>query len=570
MNQGKALHRFVRKTLLSSQCLCLRLLYTVCCRTSQSIKQSRKVLCQTCLPLTERVTHLRLVRSLSTTVLLQKMMIQTSVHCNTKKNTRDFHSSSSVEKDNLKSEEEDDDGDKKVSNDNDAPTEDSTRSILLDCDYYGQVLHCTNLTKKEKLPRSQRKKRHKKKSTSVEKKDFDVLSPTESASANSRQHQQVQRRPKKKLLSSNNCNDMVWYAAEKAQHTGSVLLNSYESQIESISTTEHALNNNNNNNGQQQHEAVPIPSQRKRTQVITCGYYDLQSPPPFENLSCDNLPSRQIFAQPLLILDMNGILCHRIRHKRSASVALQLPIQQQQQVNVQYRNHTTIIAQTPIVKRPQVETFLRFLDQHFCLAVWTSGQSKTARQLVKFLIPPDIANRLLFVWSQHHCDVQNETHIPSNDRDATSLKEEKGVVIDATMNDNDNISIASTTEKIIFGKNLSKVWNEYPLWNASNTLLLDDSPQKCVQWKWHALHPPGIHGRKMDSLDEYGMMSDDENIAKQQIFFERLVQYWREHTYVQEYDEGGIYNNVEQQHPATLFEFLKDHATEHMGWGKQE
>lgn len=47
----------------------------------------------------------------------------------------------------------------------------------------------------------------------------------------------------------------------------------------------------------------------------------------------------------------------------------------------------------------------------------------------------------------------------------------------------------------IFIKSLSKVWDAYPLWDASNTLLMDDSPDKCPEiFLKNTVHPPPITG----------------------------------------------------------------------------
>jgi hypothetical protein len=65
-----------------------------------------------------------------------------------------------------------------------------------------------------------------------------------------------------------------------------------------------------------------------------------------------------IVVKPLIIFDVNGILCHRIR--------------QDAHPEIPYRQSTTkTIAKTPIIPRPNLDEFLSFLSQHFCLAIWT-------------------------------------------------------------------------------------------------------------------------------------------------------------------------------------------------------
>ena len=243
----------------------------------------------------------------------------------------------------------------------------------------------------------------------------------------------------------------------------------------------------------------------------------------------------QVYVQPLLVLDLNGILCHRIRQNRTPNVP-----------KTAYRSSSLNVARTPVVPRTDLHEFLSFLDRHFTLSVWTSAKNKTATSLVSALFPSDVASRLLFVWAQHHCDV-----VGSPDTDETD------------------------DEQPVFEKNLSKVWKEFPLWNANNTLMIDDSPEKCTQWHANAVHPPPLNGQV--STWSGNTSPDEENERLQRLFFNDLVEFWRNHTLVQRWDEesgdattslielhGG---NEEPLHDSNgLLQHLKDNATGHMGW----
>lgn len=111
--------------------------------------------------------------------------------------------------------------------------------------------------------------------------------------------------------------------------------------------------------------------------------------------------------KPLLVLDVNGILCHRYRKReipqdilaavQNSSLEELFPTEQQHpnqkdgehhqksnspsttnNINIRhylYRDSIANIAKTPIIPRSDVEKFLRLLDAHFTLAVWTSGES---------------------------------------------------------------------------------------------------------------------------------------------------------------------------------------------------
>ena len=101
------------------------------------------------------------------------------------------------------------------------------------------------------------------------------------------------------------------------------------------------------------------------------------------------------------------------------------------------------------------------------------------------LFPEKILRELLFVWGQDKCeceDVKNLHGKGSEHDDDPST----------SVNDSDGPVPKAAYKGIIFMKHLSKVWHEYPMWNKSNTLLLDDSPGKCQKFMENCLHPPPI------------------------------------------------------------------------------
>ena len=215
--------------------------------------------------------------------------------------------------------------------------------------------------------------------------------------------------------------------------------------------------------------------------------------------------SNVIVVKPLLILDLNGILCHRIRKGREDLYP-----------NVPFRKAVDHIANTPVVPRVHGDHFLNYLDANFCLAVWTSAKPKTAKLLLKVLFPEPIRERLLFVWSQNHC-----------------------------------LSVPGDGETI-FVKPLSKVWYKHPLWNPSNTFLMDDSPEKCPDQN-NTLHPPPMHGKQLSAAVP---MSDEENGEHQMRFFSHVVQHFME--------PRETWPSKDSE--AALAEFLNRSARSHMGW----
>jgi len=239
-----------------------------------------------------------------------------------------------------------------------------------------------------------------------------------------------------------------------------------------------------------------IPTDDTATTTVHSGAVDQgqkQPPPPLQIITSSNLPrpgnsnssppsrpmasrietsmtttTTTIHIQPLLILDLNGILCHRSRpHKEPIGVRLR-------------PSYGRMIAKTPIIPRPHWISWISSLEEYFVLAIWTSATTKTAYQLLKSLIPSDISKRFLFVWTQKECTPRFHHH-HGNDKNMTESKTTR------------------TTTTVIYEKHLSKVWEAYPLWNSHNTILMDDSPDKSpLSQAMNVLHPPPIHGQESE------------------------------------------------------------------------
>ena len=71
-----------------------------------------------------------------------------------------------------------------------------------------------------------------------------------------------------------------------------------------------------------------------------------------------------IHVKPLIILDINGILCHRIRTSQSSSAASNKTSEQ-----LSYRPAVARVANTDVVPRSDLLQFLLLLQNYFCLAV---------------------------------------------------------------------------------------------------------------------------------------------------------------------------------------------------------
>jgi hypothetical protein len=100
-----------------------------------------------------------------------------------------------------------------------------------------------------------------------------------------------------------------------------------------------------------------------------------------------------IYVKPLLVLDLNGILCYRIRKGRDVDWA-----------HLPFRSSVGHVAMTSIVPRTNLYGFLSCLEAHFTLAIWTSAKERTAKDLIEMLFPAPLVEKLLFVWSQSRCE----------------------------------------------------------------------------------------------------------------------------------------------------------------------
>ena len=345
--------------------------------------------------------------------------------------------------------------------------------------------------------------------------------------------------------------------------------------------------------------------------------------------------------KPLIVLDLNGILCHRVRQEESNSSSSNNNNKQQSNNSI-FRPSIGNMSQTDIIPRSDLHEFLYLLHENFALAVWTSATRKTAKLLVNALFPKNIRERLIFVWHRNFCNlIEKKKKKPSSsdldsgilssssvsERECVEMvKDEKVDPIqsspirkrrrrsnkssridklctavdsdDEEIEACDNMSKTTTTNNqtisshrdLIAIKSLSKVWSEFPLWDATNTILLDDSPEKCpIQYRGNALHPPPIRGTistsvcsdaingkknkvanidggdkpasssdKLDT-DSYFIIDDDEmNQKTQRTFFTLLAKH---------FEQPKENQSISGEEEDSLMKFLQEHANVHnMGW----
>ena len=120
---------------------------------------------------------------------------------------------------------------------------------------------------------------------------------------------------------------------------------------------------------------------------------------------------------------------------------------------------------------------------------------------------------------------------------------------------------------------LGKVWGRFGLWDASNTLLIDDSPEKARKWIENTLHPPPITGVVADT--DGAENSDSANEISQRRFFEGLANHFQQSKVdnalgKEIFSNMAVESSVDRRERRrwacrSLYSFLKEHK-EHMGW----
>lgn len=306
------------------------------------------------------------------------------------------------------------------------------------------------------------------------------------------------------------------------------------------------------------------------------------------------LPSRKqntIYIKPLIVLDLNGILCHRVRESKSPTSA------SKQTSCTRHRKSIGRLANTEIIPRSDLTAFLQFLNRHFALAVWTSATAKTAKALVRMLFPENIRKGLVFVWHRSFCNLVKSEEIDDEGRRKKKRRRKNGNSLgeDADIHNSSSERNAHSSntlnehhQGLVAVKSLSKVWSSYPIWDQSNTLLLDDSPDKCPRrYQSNAIHPPPLCGtetfqgdasisiernedattneKNVTNQQESSVVDDDEtNQTLQHRFFELLAAYWSApQTRIMDRSVDGTVST----NGKNLNEFLEEHANSHnMQW----
>ena len=111
----------------------------------------------------------------------------------------------------------------------------------------------------------------------------------------------------------------------------------------------------------------------------------------------EKLRARPPRPRTLLILDLNHFLIHRVHRSKLRPGAFRL----------EHGVSSWTQGNFLVFERPYARAFLSMCFGHFHVAIWTSASARNAGAILDKLLTREQVNRLLFVWTQDHCDRVN-------------------------------------------------------------------------------------------------------------------------------------------------------------------
>eukprot|EP01035_Chromulina_nebulosa_P039102 gene39102-52838_t len=124
------------------------------------------------------------------------------------------------------------------------------------------------------------------------------------------------------------------------------------------------------------------------------------------------------------------------------------------------------------ILRPHAKQFLHEIAQRFAVGVWSSMSKKVGRPIVESVFQ-DI--QLEFRLFQNHCETIEVDTVISEPEDISLSASEIKNIPKKLKKKHGRIG----DDKPHFLKNLCRAFGIYPQWNFTNTVLIDDSPEKC-------------------------------------------------------------------------------------------
>ena len=228
----------------------------------------------------------------------------------------------------------------------------------------------------------------------------------------------------------------------------------------------------------------------------------------------------------LVILDLNGTILNRLTHEREMKAFRTHPVVMKQTLT----SHVTVHG-SKVILRPYALTFLEGLLKNFDVAVWTSSRPKNAFAMVHYTFSPLLDFNCL--WKQARAYGLNcrDVLLGSSDRQAQQLQQQllhstsgrHNLKFVWTQEECDTIQFpqqkGASFVKPLRKKNLNKVWQAFPEYNALNTIIVDDTQAKLADHNENHLSIP-----EFSVIDHEVDFTQDEQLLTLGKYFDELLQ----------------------------------------------
>ncbi len=228
----------------------------------------------------------------------------------------------------------------------------------------------------------------------------------------------------------------------------------------------------------------------------------------------------------LIILDLNGTILNRLTHEREMKAFRNHPIVVKQKLSSDITVHGS-----KIIFRPHASTFLASLLKNFDVAVWTSSRPKNAFAMVYYTFAPLLDFSKLWEQACAYKLSCRDVLLGSSDRQAQQLQQQllhstaglQDLKFVWTQLECDTVKQAQEKGcnflKPLRKKDLNKVWQAFPQYNALNTLIVDDTQAKLADHNDNHLSIPEF------SVTEHGIdFTQDDQLLRLENYFDTLLQ----------------------------------------------
>lgn len=176
----------------------------------------------------------------------------------------------------------------------------------------------------------------------------------------------------------------------------------------------------------------------------------------------------------LLVLDMNGLLCHRKHVSELQGIPEDI-------VGLAQRRGNQFVW-----ARPYADEFLRYCLERFDVAIWSSATQVRLMEFMPAVVAEDVYRRLAFVWSQDQCD--------QDPQDPTLWKKDLRRVYAQFQQKEDVLLLDDVVEKVRdnepYSVMLINPWCPY----GEGKGMHDEELRVGVGWLWHEIQELAYYG----------------------------------------------------------------------------